>query len=69
MDESSGCSTSLPAFGVVSILFLKFIYVEREGESERTRAGEGQRERERENPREVPHCQCRARHGAQSHEQ
>ena len=35
MDESSGCSTSLPAFGVVSILFLKFIYVEREGERER----------------------------------
>ena len=32
------------------------------------RGRERERERERENPKQAPHCQCRAQHGAQTHE-
>ena len=37
-------------------------------ETEKARMGDGQKERERENPKQAPHCQCRARQGAQTHE-
>ena len=36
-------------------------------EKERARAREGQRE-ERENPKQALSCQCRAQHGARTHE-
>ena len=38
----------------------KFTYCERGGERERVRRGGTEREGERENPKQAPHCQCRA---------
>ena len=60
-----GEGNGLPPFlNIFFIIFKMFIYFwEREITS-----GEGQREREREDPKQAPHCQHRARHGAQTHE-
>ena len=44
-----------------------FVLQEREREREYVCEGEGG-ERGRENPKQVPHCQCRAQCGDQSHE-
>ena len=44
-----------------------FIF-ERERERERAQMGEGQRARETENPKQAPHCQSKARHGARTRE-
>ena len=59
----------ISGWGVSSNSLFKclFIYFESERERERERAGEGQRER-RENPKQVPHCQHRAWHGARTQE-
>ena len=44
-----------------------FIYFERESARTWVQAGEEQRGREGENPKQVPHCQHRARCGARTH--
>ena len=64
---------TLAPSGVVrpSFFFLSlFIYFEgeRERERERAQAGVGQRKGTRENPEQAPFYQCRAWHGAQTHE-
>ena len=61
----SSLGAQAPTLGYYSYYHL-FIYFERE--RHRERAGEGQRERETENPKQTPHCQRRAQHGARSHQ-
>ena len=59
-------SSSLHVITIIFLYFFKIIYLlifERQTE----RPGEGQRERERENVKQAPHCQHRARCGAQTH--
>ena len=50
--------------GNLSFTFFQFIYL---GGGELKGGAERDREMEREDPKQAPHCQCRARCGAQSH--
>ena len=63
----------MPLYIFLFFFFNIYLFIleggEREREREREReiqAGGGARIEEKENPRQAPHCQHRARHGAQS---